>query len=74
MKFKWYAEIKADLLLLGKAGKFTNRLKGDNQSIDVLGIENGVLSTTVGAGMLYDISNSFNAHVNSNTMMSETQT
>ena|GEM_PF-1473795 len=66
MRAKWYAEAKLNFLFAQRYGKFEGEFKNTGQPVNIIGIENDLFSTTVGAGVLYDISASWSAYVNVN--------
>ncbi len=74
MRWKWYGEMRFDMLFAGRAGKFEGEFKNTNQQIEILGIENDVFNIVIGGGVLFDISSSFSAYANVNGMFSGTQT
>jgi predicted outer membrane repeat protein len=74
MRLKWYGEIKADLLLLGRAGEFAGKFKNSEHELEIKGITNDVFNFGIGAGALYDISSSFSAYANISCSFSGTQT
>jgi outer membrane autotransporter protein len=64
MRAKWYAQAKFNFLLAGRRGEFEGEFKNTSQPLEIVGIENDVLSVTIGAGILYDISKSWSAYAN----------
>ena len=74
MRLKWYGELKFNFLLAGKYGKFEGEYKNTSQPLNIVGIENEMFSTGIGAGVLYDISKKFSAYMNINGLYSGTQT
>ncbi|MDR2399075.1 MAG: autotransporter outer membrane beta-barrel domain-containing protein [Endomicrobium sp.] len=66
-KFKWQIELKIDLLLYGRYGEITQKMKNGRQSMTIKGIENDIFNANVDAGIIYDITKSFGIYANINT-------
>lgn len=73
MRFKWYGELKLDLLLVGRTGKFKGEYKNTSHKVTIEGIQNDTFNVALGGGILYDISSSFSTYANINGLLSGTQ-
>ncbi|MDR2427045.1 MAG: autotransporter domain-containing protein [Endomicrobium sp.] len=73
MRAKWYVETKFNFLLAGTRAAFEGEFKNTSQPLEIVGIENDILSMTVSAGVLYDISKNWSVYANVNGMFVSSQ-
>ncbi|MDR1523461.1 MAG: autotransporter domain-containing protein [Endomicrobium sp.] len=72
-KFKWCLSTQADLLCFGKEGNFKSSFKNGTQKMDIKGLKSDMVSTSIGAGILYDASKDLSVYLNLNGRFSQHQ-
>jgi hypothetical protein len=72
-KFKWYAELKTDLILYGRYGEIQQKMKNGIQSMSIKGIENDIFNAVFGFGVICDVTKSLSFYSNINTVIPDTQ-
>jgi hypothetical protein len=70
-KFKWQAELKANLFLYGRIGSVTAKLKNGLQHTNIKGLENDLFNVIFGLGIIYDITKNLGVYANLNTIVTD---
>jgi outer membrane autotransporter protein len=72
-KFKWQAELKANLILYGRSGNVKAKFKDGLQTLNIKGIKSDFINFVVGLDVLYDITTHLGIYANLNTIIPDVQ-